>query len=225
MCPSCAQLSRQQMPPGSSPRCGGHDVDDALQQVGAGIPMALKQRREQAEPVAVSVINRLTWRAGAGDGVLAEDLLACLRGEPLAGRVVPVDLEMLGAELEGDLGMSTGSYLDLRTGQVYDASSTDPMMVGEDAAVDVETEPDRWLRFDRTGSRDGWRDMAAFAERQHDSALRERLEQAIEGKGAFGRFRDLVHQESLTDPWYTFATDRQMGRAREFLADNGIRVG
>jgi len=28
--------------------------------------MALKQRREQAEPVAVSVINQLTWRARAG---------------------------------------------------------------------------------------------------------------------------------------------------------------
>ncbi|WP_257890495.1 UPF0158 family protein [Rhodococcus sp. USK10] len=203
----------------------GRDVDDALQQVGAGLPMALRQHREQAEPVAVSVINRLTWRAGAGDEVLAQDLLACLRGEPLAGRVAPVDLEMLGAELEGDLGMSTGGYLDLRTGQVYDASSTDPAMVGEDAAVDVEAEPDRWLRFDRTGSRDGWRDMAAFAQRQHDSALRERLEQAIEGKGAFGRFRDLVHQESLAEQWYTFATDRQLGRAREFLADNGIRVG
>ncbi|WP_274521316.1 hypothetical protein [Rhodococcus pyridinivorans] len=40
--------------------------------MGAGIPMALKQRREQAESVAVSVINRLTWRAGPGDGVLAE---------------------------------------------------------------------------------------------------------------------------------------------------------
>ena len=63
----------------------GRDVDDALQQVGAGIPMALQQRREQAEPVAVSVINRLTWRGGAGDEVLAEDLLACLRGEPLVG--------------------------------------------------------------------------------------------------------------------------------------------
>jgi len=27
------------------------------------------------------------------------------------------------------------------------------MMVGEDAAVDVEAEPDRWLRFDCTGPR------------------------------------------------------------------------
>ena len=202
----------------------GRDVDDALQQVGAGMPMALQQRREQAEPVAVSVINRLTWRGGTGDGVLAEDLLACLRGEPLTGRVVPVDLEMLGSELEGDPGMSTGGYVDLRTGEVYDDSSTDPAMVGEDAAVDVEAEPDRWLRFDRTGSRDGWRDMAAFAGRCHDAALRERLERAIEGRGAFGRFRDLVHRESLADQWYIFAADRQLGRAREFLAGEGIRV-
>ena len=40
----------------------GRDIDDALQQVGAGIPMALEQRRQEAESVALSVINRLTWR-------------------------------------------------------------------------------------------------------------------------------------------------------------------
>lgn len=66
--------------------------------------------------------------------------------------------------------------------------------------------------------------MAAFAERHHDAALRQRLERAIEGKGAFGRFRDLVHQEGLADRWYVFSADRQLGRAREFLADKGIRV-
>lgn len=203
----------------------GHDIDDVLQQVAAGLPMALEQRRQQAEPVTVLVINRLTWRAGAGDDVLAEDLLTCLRGEPPAGRVVPVDLEMLGTALEGDPGMSTGGYLDLRTGEVLDDSSTDPMMVGEDAAVDVEEEPDRWLGFDCTGSRDGWEDMAAFAERHRDAALRQRLERAIEGKGAFRRFRDLVHQEGLAEQWYAFSSDRQLGRTRAFLADQGIRVG
>ena len=199
----------------------GHDIDDALQHVGAGIPMALERRRQDAEPVALSVINRLTWRAGTGDEVLAEDLLACLRREPLVGRVVPVDLETLAAELEGDLGVSTGGYVDLRTGEVYDDNSTDPMIVGQEAVVDVEEEPDRWLRFERIGSRDGWRDMAAFAERQHDAALRERLERAIHGAGAFRRFRDLVVEEALAEQWYTFAADRQRGRAREFLAGRG----
>lgn len=203
----------------------GHDIDDALQQVGAGIPMALESNWQEAEPVALSVINRLSQRDGAGDRVLAQDLLAILRREPLPGRVVPVDLEMVSIVLEGDFDLSTGGYVDLRTGQVYDDSATDPMMVGEDDAIDVEEEPDRWLRLDRTGSRDAWQDMEAFAERQHDEALRGRLEPAIEGKGAFSRFRDLVHRESLNDQWHTFSNDRQMGRAREFLADNGIRVG
>lgn len=203
----------------------GRDIDDALQQVGAGIPMALGQRRQETEPVALSVINRLTWRGGVGDRVLAEDLLAGLRREPLAGRVVPVDLDMLSIVLEGDPDLSTGGYLDLHAGQVYDETATDPMMVGEGTAIEVEEEPDRWLRLNHTGSRNGWQDMAAFAERQPDEALRERLERAIEGKGAFYRFRDLLHGENLSEQWHAFSTDRQMGRARDFLADNGVRVG
>lgn len=203
----------------------GHDIDEALQQVGSGIRMALNGARKQAEPVALSIIDRLTWRAGEGDDVLAEDVLAHLRGDPMTGQVVPVDLDMLSTELEGDLSMSSGGYVDLYTGEVYNDSATDPMMVGEDAVVDVEEEPDRWLRFNRTGSRDGWQDMAAFADRQQDAALRERLKRALEGKGAFRRFRDLVHEENLAERWYVFACDRQQGRARAFLAAEGIRVG
>ena len=44
------------------------------------------------------------WRGGAGDQVLAEDLLAGLRRVPLTGRAVPVDLDMLSIVLEGDPG-------------------------------------------------------------------------------------------------------------------------
>jgi len=203
----------------------GCDVDDALQQVGAGVPMALQQRRDEAAPVALSVINRLTWRGGPGDQVLAEDLLACLRREPLAGTVVPVDLDLLSTEMEGDGSLSTGGYVELRTGDVYGESATDAVLVGEDVASDVEEEPDRWLRFDSIGSRAGWQDMADFAERQREAGLRERLERAIHGTGAFRRFRDLVHEEGLAEQWYAFSTDRHLGRAREFLAGSGIRVG
>ncbi|MGI8947466.1 MAG: hypothetical protein ACR2FV_05735 [Ornithinimicrobium sp.] len=203
----------------------GRGIDDALQQVGAGIPMALQQAPERAEPVAASIINRLNCRGSEGDEVLAQDLLAHFRGEPLQGRVVPVDLDMLSMELEGDVSMSSGGLLDLRTGQVYDDSITDPMIVGEDATIDVEEEPERWLRVERTGSRDGWQDMEAFTARQRDTALRERLERAIGGKGAFRRFRDVVGEEDLLAQWHIFSTDRQLGRAREFLAAEGIRVG
>jgi hypothetical protein len=199
----------------------GRDIDEALQQVGAGIPMALAQHRGQAEPVALSIINRLTGRGGPGDEILAEDLLAALRRQPPAGPVLPVDLDMLSAVLDGDPGISTGGYLDARTGQVY----TDSVLVGQDAAINIEDDPDRWLRLEPTGSREGWRDMAAFAARQHDHALRARLEQAIQGQGAFGRFRDLVHDEDLSEQWWVFSADRRIGRARVVLADHHLRAG
>jgi hypothetical protein len=197
----------------------GRDVDDALQQIAPGVPMALEQRREDAEPVALSIINRLSWRGGDGDQALADDLLAALRGEALNGRVLSVDLEMLSSAREGDAGLSLGGYVDLQTGDVYDEQ-----MLDDDDEIDVEEDPDRWLEFVFHGSRDGWRDMESFAERQHDPGLRERLERAIEGKGAFRRFRDLVHDEGIAEQWYVFSTDRQIGRARAFLANQGIRV-
>lgn len=203
----------------------GRDIDDALQLVAAGIPLALQQRRQDAEPFARTVIDRLRIRGGAGDSVLAEDILAALRGEPLPGRVLPVELDDLATLLEGDWGTSPGAWLDLNTGKVYGADQVDPMMVGDDDAIDVEADPDRWLWLDGTGSRDGWEDMAAFAERTRDDGLRSRLQRAIEGKGAFRRFRDLVHEEELAEQWYLFSGDRSIGRARDVLAAEGIRVG
>jgi hypothetical protein len=202
----------------------GRDIDDALQQIAAGLRIALAEHAPDAETTALSVVNRLTSRGAAGDQVLADELLALLRGETPAGQPVPVDLEMLAYSLDRGPEMSLGVYVDLVTGDVLDESETDPLLVGEDAAVDVEAEPDRWLFVHLTESREQWLDMEAFAESQHDQDLRERLERAIEGRGAFRRFRDLLHEEDLEERWNVFSTDRQIGRAREALADSGFRA-
>jgi len=66
--------------------------------------------------------------------------------------------------------------------------------------------------------------MAAFTAGVRAADVRQRLERAIEGRGAFRRFRDAVHDEGLADAWFRYADDRAMGRARQFLADQGIRV-
>jgi hypothetical protein len=202
----------------------GRDIDDALQQLGSGVAMALRIRRRQAEPVALSVINRLTWRSGPGDRVLAEDLLALLRREPPVARTAPIDLDELSSLLEGDFGESSTVYVDLLTGDAYSGDVTDPAIVGEGGVIDVDAEPDRWAWLERTGSRDAWQDMQEFALRQRDRALRDRLTHAIEGNGAFRRFRDVVHGEGLAEQWQTFSDDRRWGRARDGLADAGIRV-
>ncbi|MDN5685992.1 MAG: hypothetical protein L0G94_04810 [Brachybacterium sp.] len=202
----------------------GVEIDDALQQVGSSLASALEHRRERAEPIVRSIHNRLTARDGPGDQELGEDLLAALRGEPLPGRPVPVDLDALAALLDGDPMLTPGGYLDLSTGETVPADLADPAEVGEDYAVDVEAEPDRWLHVDSDDSRGGWQDMAAFADRQRDRTLRDSLERAIQGRGAFRRFREVIRDEGLSVQWDVFSVDRQWGRARALLAAEGIRV-
>jgi hypothetical protein len=54
--------------------------------------------------------------------------------------------------------------------------------------------------------------------------MRQRIEQAIEGLGAFHRFRDLIYAEGLASDWQAFSDQRRTTRAREFLAELGVRV-
>ncbi len=201
----------------------GRDIDDLLQHVGMALQVVLSQDPERGEALAVSVLGRLDDRGEVGDDVLTEDLLAQLRGTPLAARQLAVDLSDLGSALSGDPAEEAGC-LDLQTGEVVPAVLLDSAYVGEDDVVDVESEPDRWLWLERREAHEQWNDMAEFVARQANADLRRRLESAIEGKGAFRRFRGVLHDEDLVSQWRRFSDDREIGHARAFLAENGIRA-
>jgi hypothetical protein len=85
-------------------------------------------------------------------------------------------------------------------------------------------ESDRWLFLPSLGSRAVRQDMADFAAMITYLPLRKRVTEAIEGLGAFHRFRDLIHSEGLVEEWHVFSDYRRIARAREFLADLGVHV-
>src|SRR5699024_8908339 len=189
----------------------GRDVPVHLRLRGRLDPL-LRGRRRVDRPArgarcATPASRTVLGRDARGDLELAEDLLALLRDEPPPGRAVPVDLDAVVALLDTDPVMSTGGYLDLATGDTIPGELTDPAEVGDEYAVDVDADPDRWLRIEPAGSRDGWQDMADFADQQ-ETGLREKLLRAIDGRGAFRRFRDTVADEGLLPRWRTFSTDR-----------------
>ena len=66
--------------------------------------------------------------------------------------------------------------------------------------------------------------MADFAEAITDERAGRRLARAIEGKGAFRRFRNELHQEhpELLPSWYAFRDVRAKRRAVQWLADNSL---
>ena len=137
---------------------------------------------------------------------------------------LPVDLEWVATVLEGDPMRSQGAFLDLQTGEVIPAFTTDPEETGGDGAAYPEAEPDRWLFLPSLGSRAVRQDMAEFTTMIRYRPLRERMELAIEGLGAFHRFRDLIYSEGLAADWHAFSDHRRIARARDFLADLGVQV-
>ena len=200
-----------------------HDVRPALHLVGAALEVAISAGNERARRYGVDVAQLLAERDWPGDDVLVEDLYALVRGAQLSGRVITASLDEVAGQLEGSMG-ELGGFLDLSTGEVVPHVLTDAGEVGEDEAIDTDTEPDRWLPLPRQGSHDGWQDMAAFAAGLSDARLRDELERDLEGSGAFRRFNDSMHESGLHDVWHAFSDERRSGRARAFLAGHGVRV-
>jgi len=84
---------------------------------------------------------------------------------------------------------------------------------------------DAWLVVHGSySSRQGYFDMEAFIETVDDPAMVDRLSIAIDGKGAFRRFRGVLERdEDLVNRWVAFSEERRLGRARAWLAEAGYR--
>jgi hypothetical protein len=71
----------------------------------------------------------------------------------------------------------------------------------------------------------GYQDMKDFIEHLNDAKLQDRLAAAIDGKGAFGRFKDVLDRSpGGLDTWYAYKNEREESRAREWLDHEGITI-
>jgi hypothetical protein len=66
--------------------------------------------------------------------------------------------------------------------------------------------------------------MSDFIDELSDENAQDRLGRAIQGRGAFRRFQDALHDryEHLVPVWYAFRDIRSRRRVADWLADNGL---
>ncbi|MCL2318238.1 MAG: UPF0158 family protein [Methanomassiliicoccaceae archaeon] len=64
--------------------------------------------------------------------------------------------------------------------------------------------------------------MDRFADGLTDARAKELLILALDGKGAFRRFRTVLEREGLEEEWYAFKHDAFIEIAREWCKDNDI---
>lgn len=90
--------------------------------------------------------------------------------------------------------------------------------------VDLDDLDPDLLGIDPLPSHVWYEDMAEFADQISDDRATRRLARAIQGRGAFRRFKDELHQEypELLPIWYAFRDNRAQRRAVEWLLDHGL---
>jgi hypothetical protein len=83
----------------------------------------------------------------------------------------------------------------------------------------------RYIRVPRDDSREAYRDMEDFIESVPDGSFQDRLARAIRGKGAFGRFKDvLAGVPAERERWFAFRDARVRQRVLDWLASEDIAV-
>ncbi len=98
------------------------------------------------------------------------------------------------------------SFLDLENGDLLSIAEGEPDAAARRAKV--SNNPDRYLRIDPASSREQYRWMERFVVAVADQPLRERLLVAIDGKGAFRRFKDvLLAFPAERERWFAYRSE------------------
>ena len=137
---------------------------------------------------------------------------------------VPVDWDDLEMALTTKPGEWT-CYLDVRSGKVQIVSIDRPDDDDRPSEEDLDVELAEGLLFhvELLGSsiEYGW--MAEFASSVRDTRLRDRLEVALDGRGAFRRFKGvLLDHPTERERWFRFRDERLVEAARRWLAEHDI---
>ena len=97
----------------------------------------------------------------------------------------------------------THSYLDLSTGQVVTIVDSRPE--DEEKRQLIRRSEGRFVHLDPASSREQYRWMERFVQSVEDPSLAERLVLAIDGKGAFRRFKDVLLSYPVErDRWFQY---------------------
>jgi hypothetical protein len=139
---------------------------------------------------------------------------------------LPIDLQELSWIFE-DSSIEHRSYLDLKTGEIIQIFD-DIMDRDEKELLDDQVEEgfgERYITIPNAESYEGYQDMEDFIETVKDAKLQQQLYNAIAGKGAFRRFKDVLnYYPKERERWFKFKDEKVMERINEWLDEEGIEI-
>ncbi len=148
---------------------------------------------------------------------------------------LPVELQAVVDEMDAPSDEITG-YINRKTGELFSVSEDDisaaeigaedgfvPDWQAESAAKAKEVEEsDDWAALPDRFEIHEYSIMERYCHRVADESIGEALADAISGRGAFRRFKNVIHREGIADDWYDFRDQALRRIAADFLEVEGI---
>ena len=131
------------------------------------------------------------------------------------------------------------AYLNRQTGEIYsfpdelEALDEDDLDE-EDDELDVDFPPEElpkvreilgsedWLPLPTKFDIHEWNIMRGFCDTVADAGLRDELQEAIHGRGAFRWFKDAVHRHGVEKTWYQFRDEALDEIAKDWLEEHEV---
>jgi hypothetical protein len=129
------------------------------------------------------------------------------------------EMEILGEGMHAFLNRQTGELYGGTAELLSKAEEGDEDLLGWEVEIvgrlrEILTSPD-WLELPRRHTHEDYRIMERFCLEHCEGRLQEELLSAITGRGAFGRFKDMIHRRGIHEAWYAFH--------RECLAEDAAK--
>ncbi len=134
----------------------------------------------------------------------------------------------------------TDFYLDMETGETVAipgevARAAEEDELDEDLpawerdlipqAKEISDGSSRYVEIPVRTSHEGYDLMAEFARQVTNRKVQTRLLDALNGRGAFRRFKDtLIQYPEVREQWFKFKADREKEEVREWLESIGIEM-
>lgn len=93
-----------------------------------------------------------------------------------------------------------------------------------EAAIDIEENWDNYISLPTKFDIDEYDIMAEFCDSIENDRISNQLSNALNGRGAFRRFKDTVIRLNIEKKWYAYRDDALKKIAMEWCKDNSIEV-
>jgi len=142
--------------------------------------------------------------------------------EPKTQAPVPLSLVHDAVEAANEFSEQFLDVRDMKVEMLFD----DPMITGDDDAelreqIDEEFN-ERYFRLPSQYDINEYEIMESFIEELEDNRTANELARAIQGRGAFRRFREACSRHRLTDKWYAFQDEAYWRIAERWCRSNDI---